>query len=131
LTRNLKLRDKKLQPRFIGPFRITEVIGSQAYRLALPEQYSRLHDVFPIQLLEEYHPRDQPGIMPIPELEDDPEEYEIEEIRDKRTMKGRLHYLVKWTGWPSEYNQWVPEGDINASEMIQTFEKSRKRLRQE
>jgi transposase InsO family protein len=130
-TRNLKLRDKKLQPRFIGPFRITEVIGSQAYRLALPEQYSRLHDVFPIQLLEEYHPRDQPGIMPIPELEDDPEEYEIEEIRDKRTMKGRLHYLVKWTGWPSEYNQWVPEGDINASEMIQTFEKSRKRLRQE
>jgi hypothetical protein len=30
-------------------FRITEVIESQACRLALPEQYSRLHDVFPRQ----------------------------------------------------------------------------------
>ena len=58
-TRNLKLKDKKLQPRFIGPFRITEVIGSQAYRLALPQQYRRLHDVFPVQLLEEYYVRDR------------------------------------------------------------------------
>ena len=94
-TRNLKLKDKKLQPRFIGPFRVTEVIGSQAYRLALPQQYSRLHDVFPVQLLEEYHPRDKPEMMPMPELEDDPEQYEIEEIRDKRAIKGKLHYLVK------------------------------------
>ena len=39
-TRNLKLKNKKLAPRWIGPFRITEVIGSQAYRLALPDQYS-------------------------------------------------------------------------------------------
>ena len=47
-TRNLRLRDKKLQPRWVGPFRILERIGSQAYRLALPEKYARLHDVFPI-----------------------------------------------------------------------------------
>src|SRR4029077_6176665 len=46
-TANLKLKDKKLQPRYIGPFRVTERIGTQAYRLALPNQYSRLHDVFP------------------------------------------------------------------------------------
>jgi hypothetical protein len=125
-TRNLKLRDKKLQPKFIGPFRITEVVGSQAYRLALPQQYSRLHDVFPVQLLEEYHFRDQHEMMPIPELEDDPEEYEIEEIRDKRMIKGKAHYLIKWVGWPSEYNQWVPEEDMNAPRMIHGFEKSQK-----
>ena len=53
-TRNLKLKNEKLAPRWL---RITEVIGSQAYRLALPAQYSRLHDVFPIQLLEKYHAR--------------------------------------------------------------------------
>lgn len=128
-TWNLKLKDKKLQPRFIGPFRITEVIGSQAYRLALPEQYSRLHDVFPIQLLEDYHPREQQEMMPVPELEDNPEEYEVEEVRDKQLIKGRIHYLVKWTGWPSEYNQWVPENDIHAPKLIQNFEKSRKQKR--
>ena len=31
LIHNLKLKDKKLQPRFIGPFRVTEVIRTQAY----------------------------------------------------------------------------------------------------
>jgi hypothetical protein len=36
-TRNLRLKDKKLQPRWIGPLRILERIGSQAYKLALPE----------------------------------------------------------------------------------------------
>jgi hypothetical protein len=129
-TRNLKLRDKKLQPRFIGPFRITEVIGSQAYRLALPQQYSRLHDVFPIQLLEEYYPRDQQELMPMPELEDDPDQYEVEEIRDKRKVRGKIHYLIKWAGWPSEYNQWVPEDDMNAPKSIQDYERTRKRRRQ-
>ena len=91
----MKLKDKKLQPRFIKPFRVTEVIGSQAYRLALPQQYSRLHNVFPVQLLEEYHPRDRAEMMPMPELKDDPDQYEIEEIRDKQIIKGKLHYLVK------------------------------------
>ena len=43
-TKNLRLKDKKLQPRWIGPFRILERIGSQAYRLALPEKYAQLHD---------------------------------------------------------------------------------------
>ena len=97
-TKNLKLKNKKLQPRFIGPFRIIEVIGSQAYRLALPEQYERLHDVFPIQLLEEYHARDEQETLPLPELEDDLDKYEVEEIREKRTIKRKLHYLIKWTG---------------------------------
>jgi transposase InsO family protein len=128
-TRNLKLKDKKLQPRFIGPFRITEVIGAQAYRLALPEQYSRLHDVFPIQLLEEYHPREQQEMLPMPDLEDDPEEYEVEEIRGKQIIKGKVHYLIKWTGWPSEYNQWVQEDNINAPKLVQSFDKTRKRKR--
>ena len=73
--------------------------------------------------------RDGQEAMPLPELEDNPEEYEIEEIRDKRTMKGKVYYLIKWTGWPSEYNQWVPEDDMNAPGMIQAFEKTTKRTR--
>ena len=81
--RNWKLKDKKLALRWVGLFRITEVIGSQVYRLALPEQYSRLHDVFPIQLLERYHLRDSDDLMPMLELEDEDEEYEVEEVRDK------------------------------------------------
>lgn len=53
-TRNLKFRgqSKKLLPRFIGPFRVLDRIGTQAYRLALPNKYARLHNIFHISVLE-------------------------------------------------------------------------------
>ena len=48
----------KLNPRFIGPFEILERVGEVAYRLALPPQLSRVHDVFHVSLLRgyNYHP---------------------------------------------------------------------------
>jgi len=54
-TKNLKLKYHKLSPRWVGPFHVLEQIGGQAYRLALPAKYCQLHDVFPVQLLEDYH----------------------------------------------------------------------------
>jgi hypothetical protein len=42
----------------------------------------------------------------MPELADD-KEWEVEEIKAKDTCEGESYYLVKWKGWPSEYNQWV------------------------
>ena len=50
--------------------------------------------------------------MPMPDLEDD-EEWEIEEVKERATIKGTTHYLVKWEGWPTEYNQWIPEEDMD------------------
>ena len=49
-TKNLRLKSdsKKLQKLWVGPFRVTERIGHSAYRLALPDMYSKLYDVFPI-----------------------------------------------------------------------------------
>jgi hypothetical protein len=126
-TRNLRLKDKKLQPRWIGPFKILERIGSQAYRLALPQKYARLHDVFPVQFIEEYKHRGDEPLMPLPDLDDD-DEFEVEEVKDKSVIKGQVHYLVKWEGWPTEYNQWIPEEDMeNAKGAIRQFEKQQKK----
>jgi hypothetical protein len=128
-TRNLRLKDKKLQPRWIGPFRILKRIGPQAYKLALPEKYARLHDVFPIQFIEEYKPREDQPPLPLPDLEDE-EEFEIEEVKDKAIIQGQTHYLVKWEGWPTEYNQWISEENMeHATKAIQQYEKNQdKRL---
>ena len=44
----------KLNPRFIGPFQIIERIGATAYRLALPPQLDKVHDVFHVSMLRKY-----------------------------------------------------------------------------
>ena len=61
------------------------------------------------------------------DLEDN-DEQEIEEVKDKAIIKGTTHYLVKWEGWPTEYNQWISEEDIdNAQNAIRQYEKNKKR----
>ena len=33
--------------------------------------------------------------MPLPELEDNPDKYKVEEVRDKAVIKGKVYYLIK------------------------------------
>ncbi|KAA3466568.1 Gag protease polyprotein [Gossypium australe] len=42
---------EKLSPRFIGPYDIIERIGPVAYRLALPPELDRIHNVFHVSML--------------------------------------------------------------------------------
>ena len=126
-TAHLKIKgSRKLLPRWIGPFRVVEKIGNQAYRLALPSKYARLHDVFSVQLLEMYN-RKEPNdelFLPMPDLEDPEDEWEVEEILDRRTRKNVVQYLVKWAGWPSEYNSFEPVNHLsNAPRAIAAFER--------
>ena len=61
-TRNLKMRGipDKLKKRFMGPFKIQERIGRQAYRLLLPETW-KVHPVFHISLLKKWNAVDLQG----------------------------------------------------------------------
>ena len=46
----------KLSPRFIGPFKILERVGTIVYRLALPPRMSGFHEVFHVSMLRKYTP---------------------------------------------------------------------------
>ena len=46
----------KLLPRFIGPFKILERVGTVAYRLDLPPSMSSVHEVFHVYMLRRYTP---------------------------------------------------------------------------
>ena len=121
-AKNLKMKkpNRKLSDKAIGLFRIQACIGKQAYRLAMPPTY-RIHPVFHVSLLELYKQRaDDPDLpeYPLPELIEDEEEYPVERILQKRTWKGVKEYLVQWAWYPPEYDQWVPEQDMEGSEEL-------------
>ena len=38
--------------------------------------------------------------------------YKIEKILKKRKRKGQSEVLVKWKGWSSKFNSWIPENQL-------------------
>lgn len=44
-------QSKKLSPRYIGPFPITEQVGEVAYRVQLPDSLLGVHNVFHVSML--------------------------------------------------------------------------------
>ena len=115
---------KKLAHRNLGPFPIVRRVGSHAYRLHLPRSLSQLHPVFPVVKLtlaphDSFNRRNQ--APPLPEIIDDEEHYEVEEIIDSRFHRNKLQYLVKWKGFGYEENSWTDEKDIFAPRLVREF----------
>ena len=46
----------KLSPRYIGPYEIVSKVGPIAYKLKLPPELSRIHDIFHVSMLRKYIP---------------------------------------------------------------------------
>ncbi|KAK8560261.1 hypothetical protein V6N12_013061 [Hibiscus sabdariffa] len=65
-------RKGKLSPRFIGPYEIVERVGPAAYRLLLPPELERIHNVFHVSMLRMYR-SDPSHVMPIEEIELNPD----------------------------------------------------------
>ena len=58
----------KLSPRFIDPYEVLERIGPVAYRLALPPELAKLHDVFHVSMLQKCR-SDGSHILPVQEVQ--------------------------------------------------------------
>ncbi|GKC52118.1 hypothetical protein Tco_1074863, partial [Tanacetum coccineum] len=68
----------KLNPRYIGPFKIIAKVGTVAYRLELPEKLSRVHSTFHVSKLKKCL-ADEPLAIPLDEIQVDEKLYFIEE----------------------------------------------------
>ena len=60
-------RKGKLSLRFIGPYEILERVRPIAYRLALPLELAKLHDVFHVSMLRRYR-SDTSHILPVQDI---------------------------------------------------------------
>ncbi|GJS35204.1 putative reverse transcriptase domain-containing protein [Tanacetum coccineum] len=54
----------KLNPRYVGPFKVLEKVGSVAYKLELPEELSRVHNTFHVSNLKKCY-ADEPLTAPL------------------------------------------------------------------
>ncbi|KAM2690392.1 hypothetical protein EV1_043581 [Malus domestica] len=62
----------KLSPRYIGPYQITERVGEVAYRLELPSELSKVHNLFHVSMLRQYV-ADPSHVIPVQPLEISPD----------------------------------------------------------
>jgi len=116
------LKSKNLTPRFIGPFQISERVGTVAYRVGLPPHLSNLHDVFHVSQLWKYiadpsHviPRDDVQVRDNLTIETLPVRIEGHEVKK---LRGKEIPLVKvvWGGAAGESLTWELE-----SKMLESY----------
>ena len=111
-------RNRKLEAKFLGPFRVLHPVGKQAYKLELPKKW-RIHNVFYVSLLEQNTTKK--GQVNDTQLDfefeaGNDEKYEFDGIWDnaiyaKESTTGQLpglYYLVLWKGYPEKENTWEP-----------------------
>ncbi|GJQ89245.1 putative reverse transcriptase domain-containing protein [Tanacetum coccineum] len=92
----------KLNPRYVGPFKVLEKVGSVAYKLELPQELSRVHNTFHVSNLKKCY-ADEPLAVPLDELHfddklqffDEPIESMDHEVR--RLRRSRILIIkVRW-----------------------------------
>ena len=94
----------KLIPRFIGPYEVMEKVGPVAYRLTLPSEVEKIHNVLHVSMLRRYrsglsHVVSSETIELRPDLtyEEEPVEIlarEVKELQSKRIplVKLKIQY---------------------------------------
>ncbi|KAI5334174.1 hypothetical protein L3X38_024307 [Prunus dulcis] len=108
----------KLSPRYIGPYEVVERVGPVAYRLALPLDLSRLHDVFHVSMLRKYisDPSHVLEEQPIELKEDLTYVEQPVQILDRKmqVLRSREIPFVKvlWRSHTVEEATWEPEDQM-------------------
>jgi Reverse transcriptase (RNA-dependent DNA polymerase)/RNase H-like domain found in reverse transcriptase/Integrase zinc binding domain len=94
--------DKKLGPKYIGPFWVTQTIGknNSAFKVHLVPPFQGMHSVFHVSSLKRFQTEGSYSLPNVSNLET--MDWRIESVLATRTIQSnvgpRRQYLVRWTG---------------------------------
>jgi len=100
-TKDLKWQIKerrleKLTEHFVGPYKVKGIVSSNAIELELPKSI-KIHPVVNVSRVWLYklQVEEQKKIPPKPLIIEGQEEFEVEEILNKRMIRGKEKFLVR------------------------------------
>ena len=115
----------KFSSLYFGPFKISEKIGANAYRLVLPKSM-RIHPVINVSALKKFTPpapefAAREPERPDPRIVDGIEEFEVAKILDHRGKGKTLRYLVEWKGYAKTDATWEPPENLGNNAALREY----------
>jgi len=118
-------RTEKLMKRFVSPYRVKEIVSSNMVKLELPSTV-KIYLVVNVSRVRRYigqveeQKKEQLALVII----EGEEEWEVEQILNKRKVREKDKYLVRWKGLTAESDTWEGRENLeNAKEVIEKFKR--------
>ena len=118
-------RSEKLTEQFVGPYKVKRIISSNAIELELPRSI-KIHSVVNVSRVWLYklQVEGQKKILPKPVIIEGVEEFEMKKILNKRIVKGKKKFLVRWRRYTAEKDTWESRENLeNTKELVEEFER--------
>ena len=117
---------KKLDQLRAGPWKIIAMKTPLVAKLDLPTTLSQIDNNFHVSLLRpacigfEEQQQNHPPPVNLPDNTESQDSYEVEEILDTKSLRGRVQYLVRWTGYNDPTWEYKENLD-NCEELLEEF----------
>jgi len=118
-------RLKKLTEHFVGPYKVKGIVSSNTIELELPNSI-KIHSVVNVSRVRLYKSqvKGQKKIPPKPVIIKGEEEFKVEKILNKRMVRGKEKFLVRWKGYMAGEDTWENRENLeNAKELVEEFER--------
>ena len=103
----------KLKARYLGPYRVVQLINDVAVRLELPPQ-ARIHDVFHVSTLKKFVGTPPSAPPPLPDIHHGVVVPEPARVEQARLARGVRQVLVHWRGEPASSATWEDLDDFRS-----------------